>query len=491
MKKKLLPLIIITFLGISSYGQIASFTVHDIATPEMIPPTTTGANPWFIDSGPLNGMTDDYPDIVVGTYTGGTVEIYINNEDGTFAAPIVKPLSVVYGIHIADLNGDDFNDIIASSAPGGSNGKLVWYANNQDGTFADAVDLLTGLTDPSNIVTGKIDAGDTIDIALVVNGFGDDTDRVIWLANDGFGSFGSEQEIIPATAGLGPGDLDLGDADNDGDLDVVVANIDAQTVELYYNQWNPGVDDNPVSFLESGAGDISIGETYNYLFDVSFANINDDKDGDGKDILDILVVDLLSTRIAYYQNDGAGSFTYQLVNNTHENLSQAFGLDFNKDGKTDIVAVDGLNGSDNDVFWFESDNIGNFADGTPIVANPYDNQIYGFTINDFDNDNDWDLATVGFQNARLRWIENQLPPLSIDDNSLDIISIYPNPAKDKLHFRTSLNERLDIAVYDILGKEIINKSVDIDNSLDVSKLQSGLYILKFKDYNDTYKFVKQ
>jgi len=193
-------------------------------------------------------------------------------------------LSYVYGIHIADLDGINGNDIIASSA---GDGKLVWYANNGDGTFADGVDILTGLLDPGNIVTGKIDAGDTIDIALVVYDYDGDTDRVIWLANDGLPW--TEQDIIPATAGLGPGDLDIADVDGDTDLDIVVANIDAGTVELYYNNYNPLTDNNPVSFTESAGGDISTGN--NYLFDVSFADINDDT------YLDILIVDLFFLKL--------------------------------------------------------------------------------------------------------------------------------------------------------------------------------------------------
>ena len=283
MKKTLLTLIAITFFGITSYSQIASFVVHDIATPEMTP--ATGANPWFIDSGNLDGLADDYPDIVVGTTFGNTVEIYMNDEDGTFAAPIVKSLSYVYGIRIADLNGDDYNDIIASSASGVGVGKLVWYENNGDGTFADEQIIASGLDDPGNIAVGKIDAGDTIDIAIVVYGYGVDTDRVIWFASDGLPW--TEQDIIPITAGLGPGDLDLGDVDKDGDLDVVVANLDASSVKLYYNNWNPGVDDDPVSFNESVGGDIASTSAINFnKFDISFADINDDTH------LDILMVDL-------------------------------------------------------------------------------------------------------------------------------------------------------------------------------------------------------
>ena len=469
MKKTLLTYAFIFVLGHLSYSQTSSFIVHDD------PLISTGANPWFIDSGHLN--SGNYPDIVVGTYTGGTVEIYINNEDGTFATPIIKSLLNVYGVHIADINEDNENDIIASSA--GAN-KLVWYENNGDGTFADEQIISSGVDVPGNIVTGKIDSGDTIDIALVVYGFNGDTDRVIWFANDGLPW--TEQNVIPATAGLGPGDLDIADVDGDTDLDIVVANLDAKTVELYYNNWNPLTDNNPVSFTESAGGDISTGN--NYLFDISFVDINDDT------YIDILKVDLLSSEIAYYQNNGSGIFTYQLVNNTHPNLSQAFGVDFNNDSYVDIVAVDGLNQND-DVFWFQSDDSGNLGTKTPITDNQLHNQIYGFTINDFDFDGDLDLATVGYQDGTLKWIENQLDLLGIEDNSLNNIRIYPNPTKNKLYFKSSIAEDFNISVYDILGKKVLENTVNINKSLDVSQLNNGIYIIRFDDYYNTYKFVKE
>ena len=185
-----------------------------------------------------------------------------------------------------------------------------------------------------------------------------------------------------------------------------------------------------------------------------------------------------------------GTFTYQLVNNTHPNLSQAFGVDFNNDSYVDIVAVDGLN-QNNDVFWFQSDDTGNLGTETPITDNQLHNQIYGFTINDFDFDGDLDLATIGYQDGTLKWIENQLDLLSIEDNSINHIRIYPNPTTDKLYFKSSIAEDFNISVYDILGKKVLENSVNINKSLDVSQLNNGIYIIRFDDYYSTYKFVKE
>lgn len=466
MKKTLLTLLIINVIISAGFSQAEAFITHTIAT--------TGANPYVIDSGHLN--SGSYPDLAVGTLFGNTIEIYMNNEDGTFASPITKVLTEVSGIHIADIDGINGNDILATSADGD---KLVWYANNGDGTFADEEVISNTVDTPGTIVTGYIDSDSTLDIVLAVYGADGDTDRVIWYANDGLPW--TEQDVVPATAGLGCGNIDIADIDGDTDLDIVVSNTDAGTVELYYNNYNPLTDNNPVSFTESANGDISTGNAY--LFGLAFGDVNDDS------YIDILKVDLDGPQIAYYQNDGAGNFTEIVIDNTHPYPSIAFVADFNNDSYNDVIAADGLNQND-DLFWFESDAVGNLGVKTRITDNTLHNQIYNFTIDDFDNDGDLDLATIGYQDATLKWIENELNLLNIQQNQLNTISIYPNPTKSSIYLKGLANES-NVSVYDILGKQILNQSINSNQALDVSQLQNGIYILRLNDLNSSYKFVKE
>jgi hypothetical protein len=48
-----------------------------------------------------------------------------------------------------------------------------------------------------------------------------------------------------------------------------------------------------------------------------------------------------------------------------------------------------------------------------------------------------------------------------------------------------------VSVYDILGKQIINQTINTNKSLDVSNLQNGIYILRLDDLSTSYKFVKE
>ena len=70
------------------------------------------------------------------------------------------------------------------------------------------------------------------------------------------------------------------------------------------------------------------------------------------------------------------------------------------------------------------------------------------------------------------------PTASVDDqNQLDI-SIYPNPSSDIVYIEGNYTQ-LKVVIYNVLGKEILNKS--ITNSIDISHLDNGVYILQLSD----------
>ena len=82
---------------------------------------------------------------------------------------------------------------------------------------------------------------------------------------------------------------------------------------------------------------------------------------------------------------------------------------------------------------------------------------------------------------------------SIDKNNLLEISLYPNPAKGALNI-SALNTIKTAAIYNILGKLVM--SIDINKnseSIDVSNLSSGMYLIKYTIENatGTAKFIKE
>ena len=66
----------------------------------------------------------------------------------------------------------------------------------------------------------------------------------------------------------------------------------------------------------------------------------------------------------------------------------------------------------------------------------------------------------------------------VDDLTQLDISIYPNPTSDIVYIDGNYTQ-LKVVIYNILGKEVINKS--ITNSIDISHLENGVYLMKLSD----------
>lgn len=92
----------------------------------------------------------------------------------------------------------------------------------------------------------------------------------------------------------------------------------------------------------------------------------------------------------------------------------------------------------------------------------------------------------------IQWNFTVNRPLGVGENNLSQFKFHPNPATNQINFITTQN--IDhILIYDLLGKQVKNASVDFNKStIDVSKLASGAYILKVSagSSNKNYKFIK-
>lgn len=74
------------------------------------------------------------------------------------------------------------------------------------------------------------------------------------------------------------------------------------------------------------------------------------------------------------------------------------------------------------------------------------------------------------------------------------IAVYPNPVINSLNFDVADSIVLsDVSIYDVTGKMVISSKDLSSNSIDVSRLQSGVYFAKFasEDKTVTKKFIKQ
>lgn len=65
------------------------------------------------------------------------------------------------------------------------------------------------------------------------------------------------------------------------------------------------------------------------------------------------------------------------------------------------------------------------------------------------------------------------------------LKMYPNPVKaGNLHIETALNGDIDVAIFDLVGKEVVNTKV-VNNTINVANLTSGIYVVKITEEGKT------
>lgn len=104
------------------------------------------------------------------------------------------------------------------------------------------------------------------------------------------------------------------------------------------------------------------------------------------------------------------------------------------------------------------------------------------------NTGTWE-STTGYNNL-LQTIT--LNTLSVtNDLEKNKLSIYPNPASNFIIIKLNNTEKANVKIYNTIGKLIKEISVVNTYKLDVSKLGSGIYFIRFNNNTSaTYKFIK-
>jgi hypothetical protein len=64
----------------------------------------------------------------------------------------------------------------------------------------------------------------------------------------------------------------------------------------------------------------------------------------------------------------------------------------------------------------------------------------------------------------------------LEDFAANTVKMYPNPAKGFVNFSSASNEALDVAVYDMLGKEVLRANA-VQSQLNISSLNPGMYFV--------------
>jgi hypothetical protein len=302
-------------------------------------------------------------------------------------------------VDAADLNGDGYIDLVFANGGGFDKGDAnsdqpqQAFINNAGASMIDASVAVFGGQNYNGraVKLRDIDHDGDIDIVL---GTTWETQTQLFL-NDGLGNFDNETASHLPQGTNSVGDIELGDIDNDGDLDLVLADWGADSpaslssggITLLWLQM-----DKPDNFGEPGTGmfeDVTLAQMPNvsvrWSWDAELVDVDNDYD------LDILVSAYAGDKISVhlFANDGTGSFKDATAGNMAQgkNALDVEPMDLNGDSFLDLVTLhDGLSGR-NRVLLNNKD--GGFTDATGLVWPQLENPAsFDFMGAYYDHDSD-------------------------------------------------------------------------------------------------------
>ena len=180
----------------------------------------------------LNG--DGRPDVVSVTNNPADMLVYLQNPDGTFAAPSAYQLSYQYGgaIVAGDINADGKADVVLGA--NGSGQGAIFYGNG-DGTFQSPVKF-TVFTGVDTLLLADFNSDNKPE--LEAGNFQESNIGVLVFTNPGNGMFNWRQGAQLQTGG-GTTQVAYGDFNGDGLLDAVSADGNANAVSVFLNTLVP------------------------------------------------------------------------------------------------------------------------------------------------------------------------------------------------------------------------------------------------------------
>jgi hypothetical protein len=332
-----------------------------------------GNNPVFVALADVNG--DGKLDIVTANYADGTVSVLLGHGDGTFR----QQLTFAAGkgpdhIAFADVDGDGTLDLLVLDAVRDS---VIVMSGYKDGVFQVVTTHSLGLGqqngESQSFVVGDFNHDGHPDLAVTLTGVA--TRSITVLLGDGKGGFDD-----PGThyhVGLQPHFITTADVDQDGNLDLLVADGEGSTLSVLLGKGD-GTFRTVQTFATNGLAGA------NPLQSLAVGNF------DGDAFPDVVFPFVSEQAIRLLKNDGQGGFhplnTY-LTGRTPVAVSTA---DLNGDHHADVVLADS---GDDDVAVFLGN--GNGTLQAPVKyatgANPQ-----ALSLVDVNGDGKTDIVTANF-----------------------------------------------------------------------------------------------
>ena len=219
-------------------------------------PVFTGGEPVAIASGDFDNDGDS--DLAVANKESNNIRIFLNNNGfgailtqsspGLIATGGEDALSVASG----DLNNDGNIDLVVANK-GSDNISILLGNGNAGFSIAENSPISVAGSGSRSIVIGNFDLDPNLDLAVANS----DTDNVSILLGDGYGGF-SEAANSPVSVGINPVLLISDDWNNDGQLDLAIANKGSNNISILLGTETSEFNEAPDSPITVGDGPVSL-----------------------------------------------------------------------------------------------------------------------------------------------------------------------------------------------------------------------------------------
>ncbi len=397
--------------------------------------------------------------------------------EATFADPITVYSGPTTTVQWGDINEDGIEDLLIIEGgrhSGGINSRILAWFEGPDWTQHDIAPTIGPFTGDSDLV--DVDGDGDLDVVVAVDSHSGQSsmDAVYWYENTGNYNQDWPQHVIEMDVpnAFHIGDLETGDVDGDGKLDVVVRHLSTFRFVVYFqnsaDNWEARRLDTrhreglAVADLDqNGRADIigngyilfapldaRNGEWIEKAFEVDYysasqSGLNNstkaaiyDMDNDGKDDIIISSAEGQAVYLAWYKNpinSQTGQWSRHMIENPQGKNHQVQIADIDLDGDADVYG--GFSFGDNGVYWWENVN-GLATQWTrhEIVPNL---GCYSCVASDFDQDGDVDFAGPQKYVGQVNLFENT--------TATNLLTITPNELNfDEAGGTQSINLTADV-----------------------------------------------
>ena len=118
---------------------------------------------------------------------------------------------------------------------------------------------------------------------------------------------------------------------------------------------------------------------------------------------------------------------------------------------------------------------------SPVAGTVFTPGVYTITM----------TATLGAATV-VRTFTLTVLALGVDENIKINTVIYPNPATNQITIKGEFDTNESISVYNLLGQKVLDHTINAnEETINISKLATGVYTIYFNTSKESYKFIKE